>query len=116
YYTARLEEYAHFPVPILFDHLSTCQLLTWGTLLIEFSLCTLIWSRRFRKYVLLIGVIFHLGIDWSMNIPLFEYIMIAYYLNFLEPAFVMRSIVFVRMRMNNWLKNARSGLRLAKNN
>jgi hypothetical protein len=82
YYVSRLEDYAHFPVPFLFDTLIGCKLLTWGTLVIEFALWTLVWSKKFRYYVLLGGVLLHLGIDWSMNIPIFSYVMISSYLNF----------------------------------
>jgi hypothetical protein len=85
YYSSRLTDFARLPVPFLFDHLWTCQLLSWTTLAVELSLFTLIWFKRFRYPVIAIGTIFHLGIDWSMNIPVFEYIMIASYINFLQP-------------------------------
>lgn len=86
YYASRLEEFQRFSVPYVLDHLWTCQLLTWSTLMIELSLFTLVWWKPIRNYVLIAGVALHLGIDWCMNIPLFEYVMIACYVNFLEPS------------------------------
>lgn len=86
YYATRLESFQRFPVPFLFDNIWCIKLLTWGTLAIEFSLWTLIWIKEIRYWILFAGVIFHLGIDWTMNIPVFEYLMIAAYINFVDPA------------------------------
>jgi hypothetical protein len=86
YYAVHMDAFRGLPVPYVFDHLWTAKLLTWGTLLIEFSLWTLIWIKEFRYWVLLVGVVFHLGIDWAMYIPLFEYTIIFAYVSFLEPA------------------------------
>lgn len=96
YYATRLEELYRLPVPYLFDHLWTCKLLCWGTLLIELALWTLIWIRDFRYYVLLAGVALHLGIDYALNLPLFSYIMIASYAVFIEPSDLKRAIIFAK--------------------
>jgi hypothetical protein len=85
YYSARLEEFKRLPVPYLFDHLWSLKLLTWSTLAIEVALCTLIWNKRWRYWVLLAGTIMHLAIDMVMNIPQFQWIMIAAYVLFIEP-------------------------------
>ena len=84
YYASHLTDFAKFPIPYVFDHLWTCQLLTWGTLLVEFSLCTLIWIKEFRYPILIAGLFFHLGLEWTLVIPLFQQIMIASYINFVE--------------------------------
>jgi hypothetical protein len=99
YYCSRLTDFGRLPVPFLFDHLWTCQLLSWLTLAIEFSLFTLIWVKKFRYPVLAIGTLFHLGIDWTMNIPVFEYIMIGSYINFLQPDHVNRFVSSCKMWM-----------------
>jgi hypothetical protein len=99
YYTSRLEEFYRFPVPYFFDHLWTIKLLTWGALFIEFLLGTAVWIREFRYWVLAAGVGLHLGIEYSMNIPLFEWIMICTYVTFIEPEDLQR--VFDRVR--GWL-------------
>jgi len=82
-------------VPVLFDHLWILNLLTWGTLAIEFSLWTLIWIKELRYYVLICGVALHLGIEWAMNVPLFGLLMIACYTNFVEAADLKRALAFV---------------------
>jgi Vitamin K-dependent gamma-carboxylase len=104
YYTSRLEEFSRFQIPFVFDHLWTCNILTWGTLVVEFSLFTLIWIREFRYYVLFAGVLLHIGIDLSMNIPLFEYIMIASYIIFVEPQHLRPSIDLISAAFANALR------------
>ncbi|CAN5464366.1 hypothetical protein BH10CYA1_BH10CYA1_46790 [soil metagenome] len=90
YYCSRLTDFARSPSPILFDHLWIYQVLCWMTLAVELALFTLIWWQKTRYPVLIIGTIFHLCIDATMNIPVFEYIMMASYINFLKPADVFR--------------------------
>ncbi len=85
YYTARLWDFERFPVPYLFDHLWSIRLVTWSSLFLEFSLGTLIWFKPLRIPLILAGIVLHLGIEYSMNIPLFEWIMIACLLGMLEP-------------------------------
>lgn len=82
YATHRL--FMRFPVPYLFDHLWTCCLLSWGTLLIEFSLCFLVWIKELRYLILLAGVILHLGLDWSLVLPQFEFVMLSCYWCFVD--------------------------------
>lgn len=96
YYTSRLSEFWRFPVPYIFEHLWTIKLWTWSTLIIELALGTLVWIKEFRYWVLLSGVLLHLGIDYSMNIPLFAPIMVSAYLTFVEPADLERVLALFR--------------------
>lgn len=100
YYVSKLEEVARFPVPFLFDHLWTCRLLTWGTLLVELALWTLVWFKGVRYYVLLAGVALHLGIDWALNLPVFEYVMIASFINFVDPSDLKRALDFLTSKLS----------------
>ena len=84
YYTARLQEFWRFPVPYIFEHMWTIKLWAWSTLVIEFSLGVLIWVKELRYVVLLGGVLLHAGIDYSMNIPLFGFIMVSAYITFVD--------------------------------
>jgi hypothetical protein len=77
YYATRLDQFKNFPVPFLFDSIFILKILTWGTLILEFLLGTLIWIKEFRIPLIISGIIFHLFIEYSMSIPFFEYIMIA---------------------------------------
>lgn len=84
YYATHLLAYQKFSIPFIFENLLTVKFLTWGSLAIEFALFTLIWFRPWRKYVLWAGVLLHLGIDWCLNIPIFEYLMLAAYICFFD--------------------------------
>lgn len=84
YYSSNLQEFYRFPVPYLLGHLWTIKLLTWEALVIEFAMGLLVWIRELRYWVLAGGVLLHLGIEYSMNIPLFAFIMMAAYVLFLE--------------------------------
>ena len=86
YFTSRLIEFWRFPVPYVFEHMWTINLWSWSTLLIEFALGTLVWIKELRYPVLIAGVLLHIGIDYSMNIPLFGFIMTSAYVTFVQPA------------------------------
>ena len=100
YYTSRIAEFWRFPVPYVFEHVWTIKLWSWATLLIELALGTLVWIKEFRYWVLLAGVLLHLGIDWSMNIPLFAYIMIGAYVTFVEPEHLERAFGWFKAKFN----------------
>lgn len=84
YYTAHLEDFKRFPVPFVFDHMLLINLMTYWTIATELSLAFLVWAPGLRRLVLLNGVALHLGIEYSMNIPLFAFTMIAAYLVFVD--------------------------------
>ncbi len=95
YYATRLDSMTNFTVPVLMDSLIFLKLMTWGTLLVELSLGTLIWFKKFRRPVIVTGILFHLGIQYIMSIPFFELYMMALLINFVSPddlkAFAMKA-------------------------
>ena len=84
WYTPQLDEFDRFPVPAFFDQQPMIAVTTYFTLLIELALGTLVFARPMRKWVLLGGVLLHIGIEYRMNIPLFAAIMVATYMVFYE--------------------------------
>ena len=52
---------------------------------LEFSLGVLVWIKEFRYYVLAAGLLFHLLIEYSLNIPMFEWDALSAYVLFMEP-------------------------------
>jgi len=82
YFPLHMVELTRFPLPSFFSDPRIINLLTWGTLVVEGSMATLVWSRKTRPYVLVAGVCLHSGIEYALNIPLFSLIMITTYLNF----------------------------------
>ncbi len=86
YYASRLEQFKRLPVPFLFDSILMCKLLTWSTLVLELMMWTLIWFRDLRYFLLGAAIVFHLALDWAMNIPLFQWTMITAFILFVDPA------------------------------
>lgn len=102
YYAMRLEDFHRFPTPALHS-LFLIKSLTWLTLLIEFALGVLIWFKELRYPVLLAGLGLHLGIEYAMNIPLFEWMIVATYINFIEPQDLSRMWNWTRRQSSKWL-------------
>lgn len=76
YIATRLDEFVRVPLGLL-NSMLVIKFLTWSTLVVEFALGTLVWLKELRYWILLAGVGLHIGIEITMNIPLFEWIMIA---------------------------------------
>ncbi len=84
WYPARLHEFDRFPVPKFFNDFPMVYLTTYGTLAVEFALATLVWFKPLRKWILISGICLHMFIEYSMNIPLFSYLMITMYIAYYE--------------------------------
>ncbi len=85
YYVLRLDEFRHFPLPAFFQDPLIVRLATWGTLAVEFALGALVWFKELRYWVLLAGLLLHLSLEYSMNVPLFQWMIVATYITFVEP-------------------------------
>jgi hypothetical protein len=96
YFASRYDDCQRFMIPYVFDTPFVIKGLTWGTLVIEFALWTLVWFKEVKYWVLFAGILMHLGIDLTMNLPMFEWIMMVCYLSFVEPKDLTRAM--------NWLK------------
>ena len=98
YWATSIPDLRRFPVPLLNgDHLWLINIFTYGTLAVELALASLVWVPRLRLYVLAAGVLMHIGIEYSMNIPLFSFLMIAGYVPFLTQADLERFVGWVRV-------------------
>ena len=103
YYATRLHSMTNLPVPVLLDNIFLIKLMTWGTLILEFSLGTLVWIKEFRRPLITMGLFFHLGIEWMMSIPFFELIMMCLLLCYYTPE-------EMRAFANRWIESVRKGL------
>ncbi len=85
YYSSRIELFWHFPIPGIFEYLWLIKLVTWGTLILEFALGALVWFTEFRYPILILGLLFHLTLEYSMFMQLFQPIILTAYITFIEP-------------------------------
>jgi hypothetical protein len=98
-YALRMQDIHRFPTPAFVTHsVVLIELLTFGTLVLEFSLGVLVWNRAWRPWVLLAGVTLHLSIDFSILVGFFSYGMLCAYLAFISPQASERLILAVRDR------------------
>ncbi|MCA9395930.1 MAG: HTTM domain-containing protein [Candidatus Omnitrophica bacterium] len=60
-------------------------LLSWGTLLIEFYLMLALWFKKTRKTAVILGILFHLGLFYTLPVSVFSLTMCLSYILFFEP-------------------------------
>ena len=85
YYTTRLEDFRRFYFAPIAENIEILKFLTWSTLFVEFSLFTLIWLKDLRYIVIALGLLLHISIDLSMNLPTFQWLMMAAFIPFIYP-------------------------------
>jgi hypothetical protein len=103
-YALRMQDIHRFATPAFITHSELLvNTLTYGTFAIELSLGVLVWNRVARPWVLLCGVALHLGIDSSIMVGFFSYVMLAGYLSFVPPDTSARVILAVRDRVGRVL-------------
>jgi hypothetical protein len=88
HYVLHLDDWAfHWPLPqLLRESLAFSRLASWGTLAIELVAPILIWFKETRRWVLGALLAFHLSLEYSMNLFLFQWIMLAGWLTHATPA------------------------------
>lgn len=71
-------------VQLLIDNVAIVTFITWSTLIVELALGTLLWVKRLRPTLIVLGVTLHLSIDLLMLVGFFSVAMIAGLMTFLD--------------------------------
>jgi hypothetical protein len=96
-YALRMQDIHRLATPAFVTHSAVLiNLMTFGTMAVEFSLGVLVWNRAARPYVLVLGVLLHLSIDSSILVGFFSYAMLASYLCFVPSETAARWILAAR--------------------
>lgn len=99
-YALRLEDLTRLPVPLaIADSELISNFLTFGTLAVELALGVLVWNRKARPWVLLLGVGMHLSIEYSLRVGFFSFAMLTLYLVFVPPETASAWLLKVRRRL-----------------
>jgi Vitamin K-dependent gamma-carboxylase len=114
YYVFRHLEFTRFAVPFVPQNMLFLKLCTWGSILAEFLGWTLIWFKETRYAVLLVLLSLHLGIEYAMNIPIFEHIMIASLLIYIPGEDAEKCLAWLKNGIKNWLNNHNKSIISAK--
>jgi len=96
FYVYHLEELRRFPLPSWFFRPIVLSLGAWSTLALEFCLGVLIWIKEFRYTLLGIGLLFHLWLEYSLNIPLFQWDILSGYILFIDADDLARMVSKIR--------------------
>jgi hypothetical protein len=102
YYVSRLDDsFGKFPVPAFAcETLWIIKLMTWSVLVLEWALPVLLWWKRTRRAAIVVAIVFHLAIEYTMNLFLFHWLMILGVLSFAE---------FDELRWPPWRRSAARG-------
>lgn len=84
YYTARLISFQRVVIPHLFDYMWSVKMMTWSALIIEGALGTVIWIKELKYLVVLAGIALHIGIELTMSIGFFEWMMLFSFVLFVD--------------------------------
>lgn len=103
YYARQSIQFRRFPVPGL-TNLLMVRLATWSALCIEGAGGTLIWLRDLRYPVLLALLALHVGLEYALNIPLFQWIVLTTLVTFVYPEDFTRALEWVRRRLGPHLR------------
>jgi hypothetical protein len=85
YYLNHLSDYQRFPLPSWAEQTIFVKLGSWLTLVVEFSLGVLVWFKELRYPVLLGGLLFHLFLEYRLEVPLFQWTVLSAYVLFIDP-------------------------------
>jgi Vitamin K-dependent gamma-carboxylase len=86
YYVFHVDELQRFPLPSWFLRPTMLKLESWFALALEFSLGILIWVRELRYYLLALGLLFHLTLEYALNVPMFQWDVLSAYVLFIDAA------------------------------
>jgi hypothetical protein len=84
YYVTHLDDaFGRFPFPYaIFESMAVIKTLTWMTIVLELALPVALWVPRTRMIAVVIAAIFHIGLDYTMNLNLFHPLMLVALLAF----------------------------------
>lgn len=91
YYVFHLDEFQRFPIPQFLLRPAILRIGSWLGLAIEFSLGALIWFKKLRYPLLAIGILFHLSLEYAINVPMFQWDVLSAYVLFIDPADLTRA-------------------------
>ena len=80
----QLGEFQRFPIPDFVMTPFASSVLTFFTLGFELAFPFLVWVPRLLVPVLVTGILLHAGLEWMMNVQLFQWVITSYYLLFLR--------------------------------
>jgi hypothetical protein len=98
-YALQVENLRRFtPPPVLYENIDLVHLATYGTLAVEVGVGVLVWSSRWRRYVIPFGVLLHVFIDVFLTVGFFSILMYGVYLSFAPAVRDVRTLLPAGLR------------------
>jgi hypothetical protein len=85
YYALRYLELQRFSFSWIFYYLWQIKIATWGVIVGELLMGSLVWIRKFRYPILIMAFFLHMGINLTMQFPVFQYVMMVNLIVFIYP-------------------------------
>jgi uncharacterized membrane protein YphA (DoxX/SURF4 family) len=99
YYALNYLELRRFDFTFLFSNLLVVKIASWSVLAVEYAGALLIWVRKIR-YPIVFGLFcLHIGINLSLQFPVFQYVMMASLLNFIDPKHTEAMLGFLKSKL-----------------
>ncbi|MDQ2649157.1 MAG: HTTM domain-containing protein [Actinomycetota bacterium] len=96
----RIVDVQRFEAPSWFiEQDDLLNLLTWGTLAFEACFLVLVWNRRAKPWLLLVGIGLHVGIDLMFDVGFFTHALLLSYIAFLSPQTSDRILAWIEARL-----------------
>ena len=87
YRVLQTKELVNFPLPdFIRGNEGLGHFLTWSALGFEAILPVILWITPLKHWAILIAIFFHLIMEYCLNIPFFQFLMIAGLISFCDPA------------------------------
>jgi hypothetical protein len=99
-YSLRIQDIHRFATPsFVTNSVIITELFSYGTIVTELSLAIFIWNKTLRPWILPMGVLLHLSIDFWVLVGFFSYAMFCGYIAFTPPETASRYILVTRDRV-----------------
>jgi len=99
YYAFNYIEMQRYDLRWLLPSLWAVKLATWSTLVVEAAMGFFVWVRPLRYWCVGAAFLMHIAINFTMQLPIFQYVMMAALVLFIEPVHVERALkIFERSR------------------
>lgn len=97
---ARLDQFTLFPVPDIFYSVWGSRILTWTTLLVEGLFPVAIWFEETRLWILGAALLLHAGLEYSLNVQLFQYVITSVFILFLKEEELLKPVRWLRLKVS----------------
>lgn len=99
YYVFRQKNFQLLPLPAFFFEPAMSKVISYITLVLESLFTFCLWFKPIRYPLLFVALMFHLGMHFTLNIPLFQPFVIATLVCFVEPRDVRRVERFFKKKL-----------------